>query len=416
MIMASAQHSTHAHPHHQRGAGIKRRIQRDAGKVEGDVNTLKQKFAPLLNFWMKAGNDWVPQLADMLAFNFLTSIFPLLLVILAIAGFVLGAISPGAQVQLQHSVAGALPAGIGRTVVAGVMNNLNRSAGPIIIIGILGAFFSGSRLFIAIENCSGIIFRLRRRDALHQNIMALSMTLLYIVLVPLIFAATTLSTALLHLIGWQTQQGLGAVAAWVVGAAVGYLAAVILFGAIYIVVPNYPAKLSEAWRGALVAAALLVIYELVFPFYASHFLKPNNYGAIAGFAIVILIFFYYLAFILLLGMEINSWASGQRETASDISSIMHEVQAHDTTRGVAGPKAGQPQEDLQNNEGARAMHTPEAAIHHERRDHPHGMRPPKYAETDQKDATAVPPRQGRDAPASVRQRAQQSSPPAGKNR
>lgn len=414
--MAAAPHSSHAQPQSNKNSGMKQRVQQDAGKVQHDIHKAKRKASPLLNFWMKVSNDWTPKFADMLAFNFLTSIFPLLLVILAIAGFVLGRISPGAQLQLQHGIAGALPASIGGTVISGVMNNLNRSAGLILVIGVLGAIVSGSRLFVAIENCSGIIFRLRGRDALHQNIMAVSMTLLYVVLVPLIFAASTLSGALLHLLGFQTISGPGALLAQLVGLVVGYLVAVVLFGAIYIVVPNRPVEISEAWRGALVAAALLVVYELIFPIYTSHFLKPNNYGAIAGFAIVFLIFFYYLAFILLLGMEINSWASGQRETASDIAAVMHEVQAHNTTRGAAGPTAGQPQEDLQNHKGAPAMSTPEAAIRHERQDHQYDLQPPKYAEADKKDGSAAPPSHGRDAPAQVRQQAQQASAPASKNR
>jgi hypothetical protein len=50
---------------------------------------------------------------------------------------------------------------------------------------------------------------------------------------------------------------------------------------------------------------------------------------------------------LLLGAEINSWAAGQRETASDLPGVLHAVQAHDSTRGAAGPSAGEPQEEMQ---------------------------------------------------------------------
>jgi hypothetical protein len=77
------------------------------------------------------------------------------------------------------------------------------------------------------------------------------------------------------------------------------------------------------------------------------------------------IFFYYLAFILLLGAEINSWTTGQRETAGSLMAILHEVQAHNTTRGAAGPTAGLPQEDLQDHLGAAAMQDEEVAITHE---------------------------------------------------
>jgi len=160
-----------------------------------------------------------------------------------------------------------------------------------------------------------------------------------------------------------------------VGLLAAFLVALVLFTAIYIVVPNRPVHFYEVWKGTLVAAVLLVLYELVFPIYQSIALKSNSYGSVAGFAIVILVFFYYLAVILLVGAEINSWASGQRETASDIASTLHEVQAHNTTRGAAGPTAGEPQEDLQNHEGAPAMETRGRAREHEDHDHRGDARP-----------------------------------------
>ncbi|HET8906594.1 MAG TPA: hypothetical protein VFN11_06480, partial [Ktedonobacterales bacterium] len=79
--------------------------------------------------------------------------------------------------------------------------------------------------------------------------------------------------------------------------------------------------------------------------------------------------------ILLVGAEINSWASGQRETASDIAAILHEVQAHNTTRGAAGPTAGSPQEDLATQEGGQAMATSGRATKHERTDHRDDTKP-----------------------------------------
>jgi len=122
------------------------------------------------------------------------------------------------------------------------------------------------------------------------------------------------------------------------------------------------------------------VYELLFPIYQQLFLKPSNYGSWAGLAIVILVFFYYLGFILLLGAEVNSWAQGQRQTEGDIPAILHEVQAHNTTRGAAGPTAGQPQEDIQHGQGAEAMATPDKAVRHERKEHDTDVRPPEFAE------------------------------------
>jgi uncharacterized BrkB/YihY/UPF0761 family membrane protein len=137
---------------------------------------------------------------------------------------------------------------------------------------------------------------------------------------------------------------------------IAFFSATLLFALTYALVPHrghFWHALRPNWRGAVVAAALLMLYELLFPLYTNLVLNPSNYGTIAAFAVVILVFFYYLAFILLLGAEINSWVAGQRETASDVPGILHAVQAHRSTRDAAGPTAGEPQEEMQRHERAR---------------------------------------------------------------
>lgn len=340
---------------------------------------LKQRLNPLIRFWTKVSNDWMFNLAGLLAYNFLISIFPILLALLAIAGFILNTISPGAEQQLVNGIANALPggsSGTGGVVATAAVNNLQREAGVLFIIGVVTAIFTGSRLFVTIENCFGVIFRLRGRNLIHQNIMAIGMLLLYIVLVPIMFLASIVPSAILNAVHANgNATGFGGFLFQVAGLVAAFIVALILFAAIYIVVPNRGVHFNEVWKGTLVAAALLVLYELIFPIYESLSLKPNSYGAVAGFAIVILVFFYYLAVILLLGAEINSWALGQRETASDIAAIMHVVQAHNTTRGGAGPTAGEPQEDLEGGRGAPAMATLPRAKKHERTAHRDDTKP-----------------------------------------
>lgn len=340
---------------------------------------LKQRIQPLLEFWQKLSNDWIFNLSGLLAYNFLMSIFPILLALLAVAGFILNAISPGSEQQLVNAIAGALPGGAsgsGGQIVHAALTRLQRQAGALFVIGLLTAVFTGSRLFVTIENCFGIIFRLRSRNIIRQNLMAIGMLLLYVVLVPIIFLASFVPTAIVNALNATTgDAGLSGLLIRLVGLLASFAVAAILFGAIYVVVPNHPVRFREVWKGTLLAAALLVLYELVFPIYESLMLKPGNYGAVAGFAIVILVFFYYLAVILLLGAEVNSWMAGQRQTASDIPAILHEVQVHNTTRGAAGPTAGQPQEDLQNRAGAQAMETQSEAMEHENSDHSRDTKP-----------------------------------------
>ncbi len=345
----------------------------------------------LLDFWAKCSNDWIFNFSGLLAYTLLMSIFPLFLVVLAIAGLSLNQLSPEALTSLANSLKAALPGQTGGAIVDAVLNNLRKSTGLLFALGLLLALFSGSRLFVTIENSMSVIFRLRPRDAIHQNIMAFSMVLLFVVLVPILFLASSASDAIAQaLFAGSANKTL----ARALGLLTAFVAAAVLFGAIYIVVPNRPVHWKEVWKGTLVGAALLVLYELLFPLYQNMFLKPGNYGSVAGFAIVILVFFYYFAFILLLGAEVNSWAIGQRQTASDIASIIHEVQAHNTTRGAAGPTAGSPTEDIQHHEGAAAMETDKKAIEHERKDHHDDIRPPKYEEAQAPDPGSEGPSGG----------------------
>jgi membrane protein len=212
--------------------------------------------------------------------------------------------------------------------------------------------------------------------------MALAMMLLYILLVPLLFLASVAPAALVRLLDPNGRSGFMGFLVQVAGVVVAWLISLVLFAAIYLVVPNRRVRWQEAWHGTVLAASLLVLYEVLFPIYVSRFLHPSNYGSIVGFMLVVLLFFYYLAFILLLGAEVTSWALGQRRALGDLATIMHEVQAHNSTCDAAGPTAGLPSEDLKHHLGAAAKATRRAAIRHEEVDHRNDGRPPERFRTE----------------------------------
>jgi YihY family inner membrane protein len=342
---------------------------------------MERRWRPLLSFWIKISNDWVFNLAGVLAYNLLLSVFPILLLLLAITGFVLSGLSPGSQLQLRHIIAQAFPQGTATGLLYHVTVTLHHSAPLLLVLGLILALVNGSNLFVVLENCFGIVFKLRGRHPIHQRAIAFGMLLLYVVIIPIMLLSSIVPAALVRLLGIAEKNPAAALFVQAAGIGLSVMSALLLFGILYMVVPNRRVWPHEIWKGTLVATLLLVLYELIFPLYEGVFLQPQNYGTTAGFAVVILIFFYYLAFILLLGAEINSWAAGQRETAGSVMAILHEVQAHNTTRGAAGPTAGLPQEDLQHHLGAAAMQDEEAAILHERRDHRLDEQPPKFAES-----------------------------------
>jgi membrane protein len=330
---------------------------------------LHRTLSALWEFWQKANNDWIFNLAAMLAYNFLVSIIPVGLLLLAIAGFFVGDIRPGGATGLQHGIASVFPNQLGVPLINAVAQHLRSSAPIFFILGIGTSLFTGSGLFVAMENCFGIVFRLRGRDLVHLNVMAISMLLLYIVLVPLLFLGSIVPAAILRAVDYGGHAAFRNFLIQAAGVGVSLVVAFVLFFSIYTIVPNMRVQWKEALRASLVAALLLVLYDVLFPIYVSMLLHPHNYGSVAGFLLVIVLFFYYLSFILLMGAEIMSWDAGQRRTLSDVSGIMHEVQAHNTLLGAAGRTAGLPREDLQHHKGAAAMRDRQAAREHESQDH-----------------------------------------------
>src|SRR5215831_3686976 len=65
------------------------------------------------NFWVKVNNDWVFNMAAMLAYNLLMSIFPLLALLLAILGLVLGGLGKAVQDQFISGLTNGIPGGGG---------------------------------------------------------------------------------------------------------------------------------------------------------------------------------------------------------------------------------------------------------------------------------------------------------------
>jgi len=335
-------------------------------------------------FWTKLNNDWIFNLAGLLAYNFLMALFPLLLLLLAGCGLVLQVLSPRAELQLEHTLAAALPGSTGTVLVQGVAAHLKKSVGLLLAVGLVAACLAGSRLFVTLEGCFGIIFRLRGRDPLRQNRMAFGMLALYLVIVPVVFLISILPTGLVALVDPRGQSPLGVGLSGGARLLVWFAAAVLFFGATYAFVPNrrgHWRTWRRNWKGTVVAAVLLVLYEGLFRLYQQNLLHADNYGTIAAFALVILLFLYYLAFILLLGAEVNSWAAGQRATAADLPGVLHAVQAHRTLRGAAGPTAGMVHEEMQHHSRSRLVRYAEALLRRAGTGRPLSVRLPRYRPT-----------------------------------
>lgn len=276
------------------------------------IQSAGKDIKPFQQFLTKFSNDWSMTFAGVLAYNLLTAMLPMAIALVAILGLVLGAANRNNIIQQVSSVFPGLAGQ--QNAVDLAIGQLSKQAGLLAIIAVVLAIFGGSRLFITVESCLDIIYRVRPRPFIPQNLMAFGMFILFIVLVPIMVFASSAPSFILNFLGQNPMLSTlpfvksvasNPVITYTAGIVGGLIAAFLLFEAIYFVVPNQHISWRNSWKGALVAAVALTVFLNLFPLYIQYFLK--NYAGQIGFAVVLLLFFYYFAVILMLGAEVNAF-------------------------------------------------------------------------------------------------------------
>lgn len=331
------------------------RTQQQSRQSHAKRGIFKKIFKRSEGFINKFNNDWTMQSAGTLAYNLMVAIVPIAIAIIAIFGFTVGALDSNAQNQLINGVEKAFPSGnFSREILQVVFTSLKRNAGFLTILAILTSIFGGSRLFIAIEGCFDITYRTYPRGVIAQNVMAILMMLLFIVLVPLMVFASSVPALMLSFIQSTGINGLPLIAQLInnsfflgaIGIVSGVVISWILFEAIFSVVPNQPISLKNSWRGALLSAVLLELFLALFPLYITHFM--GSYIGTAGFAVILLVFFYYFAVILLLGAQINAYfAEHIQPLPNNLAAVLH-----DATEKHAAPPASEGDSSAPASQGA----------------------------------------------------------------
>jgi len=292
---------------------------------------VKRGAQTLQAFFTKFNNDWVMGFASALAFNLITAILPMFIAIVAIVGFTVGNLDPFAQQQLINQLQSIFPASGNFLTIA--FATLKRNAGILTFIAIFLALFGGSRLFVSMEGYFDIIYHTRTRTIIKQNIMAVIMLLVFLVLTaPMMFAASIPALLQVALKNTFIHQLPGSAFFFgLLSSLVSLGISWILFEAIYIVVPNQRISFRNSWLGAVTAAVLLQLYLLLFPLYVTHFLVSyaDKTASTTGLLIILLFFFYYFAVILLLGAEINAFfAEDIKTTPDNLAAMVHTLTSH----------------------------------------------------------------------------------------
>jgi YihY family inner membrane protein len=266
----------------------------------------------LATFYRKAYEDNITGLSGMVAYNMLLSIFPLALVALFIAGQVLSSQS------LEQSVLKDLQPLFPNATDTTLQNALDRvrdSSTSIGIVAVLASIWFGSSFWGALDTAFCRIYHVRCRSWVEQKRFALAM----LVVVLLFMAATVAVPTLQSLLVSGARDlpfGLSKVHGLIY--AVSLIAAgMVLFGilcVVYWAVPNRLVPWRAVWPGAAAATAAIVIVDYGFPAYLGNISTIAQIGTTFVFVLIVLVWFYLLAIILLGGAIINAMRFELHET------------------------------------------------------------------------------------------------------
>jgi len=257
----------------------------------------------------EVGQDDIGGLAAALAYRFFLALFPFFIFIVALAGFITHILDiQNPTDRIINTIGDTLPSDV-TSVLRGqleeVINSRNAALLSVGLAGTLWAAASGvGSLMRAMNRVYGVP---ETRPLWERYLLSVGLTA---------FAGLMLVAAFLVLVVWQAfgtkiadKIGLGGVAAalfplmrWPVSVLLILLAA----GILYRLTPNTRLTLRRILPGAVLFTTVWLVATYVFGVYVAHFASYNStYGALGG-VVVLLVWFYLTAFILLVGGELNA--------------------------------------------------------------------------------------------------------------
>jgi membrane protein len=288
------------------------------------MQIVKRKARTPIAFYIKFVFDWNWNNAAGLAYNFILAVLSLVIALAALLGLFLESLNPGAYHQEIQMLTNSVSTIIGiQQLILGALAEVKKEAGLLGLVAFVVSVFNGSRMFVFMEGSLDIIYHVKPRGIVAQNVVAVLMMLFFVLMVPIIVLMAALPTLIFTFLQRTPIGALpGSHLIFSFGGILGSLmVGYLFFQIIYIVVPNQKVSWHNSWRGAVVATILLELFLVLYPIYVARFL--DVFAATLGL-LLLLIFFYYFAVILFLGAEVNAFfAERIRRTPHDVVTLVH---------------------------------------------------------------------------------------------
>jgi membrane protein len=258
-------------------------------------------------------NDNVPRLGASLSYYTLFAMAPILIVAIAIAGFFFGAEAVRGEIVGQIR---GLVGEEGAIAVQGMLEGAAQRSASLVAtsIGIITFFIGATGAFLELQTALNGIWRVKPKEGskwwkelVIQRMVSFGLVIAvgFLLLVSLVVSA---ALSALHRYMGVTFPALAEL--WnAANLLVSFGVITLLFALVYRILPDVRLAWRDVWLGAVVTAGLFTVGKSLIGLYLGTSGIASTYGA-AGSVVVLLIWVYYSAQIVLLGAEFTrAWVA-----------------------------------------------------------------------------------------------------------
>jgi len=255
--------------------------------------------------------DRGPHLAAMVAYFALLSFVPLTFLALSLLGLVHRA---DASDFLIKELRRAFPSS-SLTSILSLVHQVQDNAATLGIVGGVALLWSSLSLFSALESAFNIVYGRPNRPFLKGKgvaavVMLATVTTLF---VSLVIGALGVEVLKRYAPGFAGSSG----AAYVLSIAVSLLGVFVFVLAIYRVLTNAPVTIRDVLPGAAMASVVLEASFQVVPVFV-RFAGVNPVLRVLGGPVILLLWLYLMANVIVLGAELNWWQAERRRARSGV--------------------------------------------------------------------------------------------------
>lgn len=238
-----------------------------------------------------------------IAFYAITSLAPVVLIVIAVAGLVFG------QEAAQNAISGQFSALMGKQaadLLQSVIASASAKSSGVVatVIGTVTLIATASGVFGEMQAALNTIWKTRSKGAILSRLVRARIASLGLVaaLGFLLIVSLAVSAGLTAFANHLDMLPVGALILSGLNFAISLLLFAVLFGAIYKVLPDRTLQWKDVIVGALMTSVLFNIGKTFIGWYIGSSAVASSYGA-AGGLIVLLLWVYYSAQIFLFGAE-----------------------------------------------------------------------------------------------------------------